>query len=133
MITQGSGMSDSPDVTTFHSLDWVRLLPPDITARVSPDGRLFTIEWQGEINGAQHFFHVDVLAQAMIDPEDLLASMINNLYGARLFAEFGADYSTSFRWEAEAAVGARDLTERERQVIARRKELVWRPKAALPV
>lgn len=55
--------------------------------------------------------------------------MVENL-GGMLFEEEWPDmYGSSLRWEAEAAIGQRELNEFERRIISRRNELTWQPPA----
>ena len=73
-------------------------------------------------------FHCDTPLPAAFDDtfgERYAAPMVHNLGGAVFDAEFPDLYMQTFRWEAEA----RELTDRERKIIARRNELTWKPPA----
>lgn len=51
---------------------------------------------------------------------------INNLLISAFDAEFPEEAIPSIRWEAEALIGSRELSDRERYIIERRKAASWR-------
>lgn len=68
-------------------------------------------------------WHVDFPADA---GEGVWRDAVGNLAGAVLDHEYPDAYK-SYRWEAEAVIGKRTLTDEERRIIARRKELMTWP------
>lgn len=77
-------------------------------------------------------YHVDVNSQGVVFDETLWERFVHPMVeciGMQLFeAEYpGLDIETR-RWEWAAAAGERDLTQHERDVIERRKQLTtWKP------
>lgn len=76
------------------------------------------------------FFHCDVALDGVRFDDSFWGRfaepMVNSLGGILFEAEWPDLFGQSVTWEAEAAIGRRELNELERKVIARRDELTWK-------
>ncbi len=99
-----------------------------MTAPPIPDGVRFTISF--ETGSGEKTLGVDGMIPALPDDpewvERYVRPALNCLFGKIAYDELGPnDFNESYRWEAEAAIGKRGLSDHEASVIARRRTAQW--------